>query len=126
MSIITATELAMHTGFRDGATDGGGILVQIIADVELEIGARLSRYGLTIPSSNNTLKPAVIKLCQVEVMRRELWEKNSRPSGLHSSEYAVSPQIDAMKQEAWDIVNSYIRENSTYDQYRFYIRKSNS
>ena len=124
MALITTTELAKHTGSRFGTSDAGGILTQIIADVELEIGARLSRYNLSMPTSSSILKPAVMKLAEVGVARRELMEK-SRPMGLHSSEYAVPRQIDALKQEAWDIVNSYIRENSTYEQYRFYIRKSN-
>ena len=124
MALITATELSKHVGFRGGSTDSGGILAQIIADAELEIGARLSRYNLSMPTSSSILKPAVMKLAEVGVARRELMEK-SRPMGLHSSEYSVPRQIDALKQEAWDIVNSYIRENSTYEQYRFYIRKSN-
>lgn len=124
MALATVAEIAKHTGFSHGSSDAGGILAQILADVELEVGAKLSRYGLSIPGSSNTLKPAVIKLCKVEVLRREYLEK-SRPAGLHSIEYMANPQIEAMKQEAWDIVNSYIRENSSSDQYRFYIRKAN-
>jgi hypothetical protein len=123
MVLITTGELAKHTGVRFGGMDAGGILAQIIADAELEIGARLSRYNLGMPTSSTILKPAVMKLAEVGVARRELMEK-SRPMGLHSAEYSVPRQIDALKQEAWDIVNSYIRENSTYEQYRFYIRKS--
>lgn len=124
MTLATVAELALHTGWRDGSGDAGGILAQILADVELEIGAELSRYSLSMPSSSNTLKPAVIKLCKVEVLRREYLEK-SRPAGLHSIEYMANPQIEAMKQEAWDIVNSYIRVNSSSGQYRYYIRKAN-
>jgi hypothetical protein len=124
MGLITTSELSKHVGFRGGALDQGGILAQIIADAELEIGARLLRYNLSMPASSDILKPAVMKLSEVGVARRELMEK-SRPMGLHSAEYSVPRQIDALKQEAWDIVNSYIRENSTYEQYRFFIRKSN-
>lgn len=124
MTLCTVAEVAKETGFRDGGADLGGIIAQSIAHAELQIGAELAKYGLSLPTSSDTLKPASLNLSKAEIIRRK-WLDGSAPIQATGARNITDTQIEALKQEARKAIESYIRENSTYDQYRFYIRKSN-
>lgn len=124
MSLITTTELARETGFRDGASDAGGILAQAIAHAELQIKAELSKYGIGMPSSSDVLKPASLNLSVVQIVRRG-WHEGSRPVQATGAKNLTDSQIGAMKQEAQKAIEAYIRENGTSAQHRYYIRVAN-
>ncbi len=125
MTLCTVAEVAKESGYHHGSTDSGGIIAQAIAHAELQIGAELAKYGLSIPSSSDTLKPASLNLSVVQVVRRG-WHEGSRPIQATGARNLTDSQIEALKQEAQKAIESYIRENGTNAQWRYYLRKSNS
>lgn len=125
MALCSVTEVAKESGYHHGLTDSGGIIAQAIAHAELQIKAELSQYGVSMPSSSDVLKPASLNLSVVQIVRRG-WHEGSRPIQATGARNLTDSQIEALKQEAQKAIKAYIRENSTYEQYRFYVRKVNA
>lgn len=122
MTLCTVAEVLSETNYPNA--DTGGKITQAISHAELQIKAELSKYGISMPSSSDVLKPASLNLSKIELVRSR-WQDGSAPKQATGVGNISNAQIDALNQEAQKAIEAYIRENGTSEQYRYYIRVAN-
>ena len=120
MSILSTSELALQTGAGRYTST---ILQEIIDEAEREISGRLSQFNLSI-SSTNELKAASSLLSKAGLYDRMRMD-GSIPGTSGAKYYNLLDQAKQYREEAWKLITNYVRENSTYGQYRYYVRKAN-
>jgi len=119
-TILSTIELAKQTGAGRYSVS---VLQEIIDEAEREISGRLSQYNLSI-SSTNELKAASSMLSKAGIVSR--MRLDGSLAGDSGAKYYNLIDMDKnYRAEAWKLIESYIRENGTYSQYRYYIRKVN-
>lgn len=121
MSILSTLELAKQTGA--GRYDST-VLQEIIDEAEREISGRLAEYGLSI-SSCNELKAASTLLSKTGVYDRMRMD-GSIPGDSGAKYYNLLEQANQYRKEAWALISSYIKANSTTSASYGLIRVSNA
>jgi len=111
-----------------GSSLTSGVLTGIIEQAERTVTAYLEVAGLSLPSSNEVLKGAVLKLSVADVYNREILGGESAESvkigELSMENRSGSTLVKTLKDEAITIINLYIQAQLK-SQYRDMVYKVN-
>jgi hypothetical protein len=121
MSILSTSELSLQTGAGRYASV---VLQEIINQAEREISGKLSEYGLSIVSCNE-LKAASSLLSKAGLYDRMRID-GSLVGASGAKYYNLVELAQQYRNEADKLIRSYVKENGTYQQYKYYISKSNA
>jgi len=123
MSFCTITEIVNLTGTNLSST----ILQEIIDQSDRTIKACLNKKGISVPSSDDILKAASINLSLIGVWRRTQ-QDGSLPESLSLGDISLGNNVEEIvkkfRDEALELIKSYILTHGSYDHYRFYVRKT--
>jgi len=119
-TILSTIELAKQTGAGRYSVS---VLQEIINQAEREISGRLSQYGLSI-SSCDELKAASSLLSKAGLYDR--MRMDGSLAGESGAKYYNLVELSREnRKEAEKLIESYVKENGTYEQYRYFVRKVN-
>lgn len=124
MSHCTRTELANLTG----SSLNDAVLQEIIDQADRQINGRLLRMGVSVPTSDDTLKAASLNLSKIGVLTHPDSDQVSSSVKLGDitiKRAELETVMDDLSKQAWQSVDNYILRHGQHDTSRFYIRKVN-